>query len=642
MNHIEGDLYEVVFKAAIRPDFHLYDLGPYDDEFVNVTTFNYDTLTNVTLEGEPYHITQPKMVFDEMFGFEIGFFYNKAEFGQKVRLDGSGGRLVGYVNWSICDDVSCLPPDDTEFDVTIGSGPDGSSAAVSSSEGSSPGGDNSLWSLILEAIIWGLAALVTPCVFPMIPMTVSFFMKGSENKARAKFRASAFGIFIVILYTVPIALIILATWIFGGDSVTADIFNWLATHWLPNILFFLIFMVFAASFFGAFEITMPSKLVNKSDKNADRGGLGGVFFMALTLVLVSFSCTGPLVGNVLIRATSGEFWAPIVAMLAFSITFAIPFTLFAFFPSLMNRMKSGSWLNSVKVVLGFVELALGLKFLMMADQSYQWGLLDREVYLALWIAIFTLLGFYLLGKLKFKHDSDLKYISVPRLALSVICFAFVVYMLPGMWGAPLKGLGGYIPKLETQDFVVLSTKDNQLTTLYQGGANIQARPTDNVAGVVEPGKGKFSESLHLAAGLQGFFTMEEGMAYSKAVGKPLFVDFTGHACANCIKMEENVIKNPDVFRILNEEFVIVALFGDDKRVLPEEEWTTNSRGRTRKQLGQINSDFVAAKYGASAQPTYIICDAEGNMLIPHVGYTPDVSEFIKYLRSGIDAYNVQK
>ena len=287
----------------------------------------------------------------------------------------------------------------------------------------------------------------------MVPMTVSFFLKGSDNKAKSRFNATVFGISIVALYTLPIAIIIMGTYIFGGASVTADIFNWLSTHWIPNILFFVIFMVFAASFFGAFEIVLPSSLVNRADANADKGGIMGSFFMALTLVLVSFSCTGPIVGSIVVKSTQGEIWEPIISMLAFSTAFALPFTLLAFFPSwLKNLPKSGGWLNSVKVVLGFIEVALGFKFLSVADQVYHWGLLDREVYIAIWIVCFTLLGLYLLGKLKFKHDSDLAFVSVPRLALAIASLSFVVYMLPGLWGAPLKALSGYLPPQQTLDF----------------------------------------------------------------------------------------------------------------------------------------------------------------------------------------------
>ncbi len=344
--------------------------------------------------------------------------------------------------------VSIVMPEDWPFEIRLPAGSAGQDTAGDAlhqsplGDAADPAGEG-LLGLILVAIGWGLLALLTPCVFPMIPMTVSFFLKGSESASAGRFKASMYGLFIVLLYTVPIAAIILLTRLLGGDAVTADIFNWLATHWLPNLIFFIVFMVFAASFFGAFEITLPGWMVNKSDRNADRGGLLGVFFMALTLVLVSFSCTGPIVGSAIIGATAGDFWAPILTMLVFSITFALPFTFFAMFPSLLKNLpKSGGWLNSVKVVLGFIEVALGFKFLSVADQTYHWGLLDREVYLAIWIVTFTLLGFYLLGKLRFAHDSEVKTLSVGRLALAIVDFAFVVYMIPGMWGAPLKACRG--------------------------------------------------------------------------------------------------------------------------------------------------------------------------------------------------------
>ncbi|MEE0863588.1 MAG: cytochrome c biogenesis protein CcdA, partial [Alistipes sp.] len=303
------------------------------------------------------------------------------------------------------------------------------------------------WSSIIQAILWGFAALLTPCVFPMVPMTVSFFIKGSQSPAQGRFRATMYGFFIIALYVLPIAALILISNLAGGSNVTNDIFNWLSTHWIPNLIFFAIFMIFAASFFGAFEITMPSKLVNKSDAGAEKGGLLGIFFMALTLVLVSFSCTGPIVGTVIISSTSGgNIWMPILTMAAFATAFALPFTLLAWFPSMLKNMpKSGGWLNSVKVVLGFIEIALGLKFLMTADQTYHWGLLDREIYLAIWIVTFALLGLYLLGKLRFAHDDKMETLSVKRLVLAILVFSFVVYLIPGMFGAPLKGISGYLP-----------------------------------------------------------------------------------------------------------------------------------------------------------------------------------------------------
>ena len=483
----------------------------------------------------------------------------------------------------------------------------------------------SLWGFVLSAIGWALIALLTPCVFPMIPMTVSFFLKGSGSVAKGRFRALMYGLFIVILYTVPIGVIIFLTWLIGGDAVTADIFNWLATHWLPNLIFFAVFMVFAASFFGAFEIVLPEKLVNDSDAKSDKSGLAGIFFMALTLVLVSFSCTGPIVGSVLIQSTSGEFWTPIITMFAFSVVFALPFTLFALFPTWLKQLpKSGGWLNSVKVVLGFVELALGLKFLSVADQTYHWGILDREVYLALWIAIFSLMGLYLLGKLKFKHDSDMPYLSVPRLILAIISFSFVVYMLPGMWGAPLTALSGYMPPLQSQDFVLSQA----------GGAVAQASDEgDNaVVGV------KYADKLELPHGLQGFFDMAQAEAYAAEVGKPLFVDFTGHGCVNCREMESRVWSDPRVLKLLREEYVVVALYADDKLKVDEADWVTTDAGKVLKTLGKINSYYALKNYGVNAQPYYVLQGADGEQLVEPRGYDLDVEAFVDFLQRGVEAY----
>ena len=494
---------------------------------------------------------------------------------------------------------------------------DGTEGSTSSSRG------GSLWSAIIEAILWGFAALLTPCVFPMVPMTVSFFLKGSENKTRGRTMAALYGLCIILLYTVPIAVIILITQIIGGEAVTADIFNWLATHWLPNIIFFLVFMVFAASFFGAFEITMPSWLINKSDSKADKGGLVGVFFMALTLVLVSFSCTGPIVGSVLIKSTSGEVWAPVVTMLAFSAAFALPFTLFALFPSLLKNLpKSGGWLNSVKVVLGFLELALGLKFLSVADQTYHWGILDREIYLALWITIFSLLGLYLLGKIRFAHDSDTQKIGVPRLLLAIITFAFVIYMLPGMWGAPLKGLSGYLPPMHTQDFVL-------------GAETPTPSAPSSTASAGSPAP-KYSDFLSLPHGLNGFFDYNEALEYARKVHKPLFVDYTGHGCVNCREMEARVWSDPQVLELLRNDFVIVALYSDDKKELPQEDWVTTENGKVLKGLGKINAHFAHKQFGINSQPYYMILDTTGKQLVPGRGYNLDIDQFVKFLQTGRD------
>ena len=395
----------------------------------------------------------------------------------------------------------------------------------------------------------------------------------------------------------------------GGSAVTADIFNWLSTHWLPNILFFLVFMVFAASFFGAFEMVLPSGWTTKADEGSGRKGLAGVFFLALTLVLVSFSCTGPIVGTVLIKSTQGEFWTPMVTMLAFSIAFALPFVLLAFFPSILNKLpRSGGWLNSVKVVLGFIEIALGLKFLSTADQTYHWHILDREVYLAIWIVCFTLLGLYLLGKIRFKHDEPLAYLSVGRLALVIADFAFVVYLLPGMWGAPLKALSGYLPPLETQDFVL--------------GAAPQ-RPVEEAS--------LLPSEVSLPHGLSGFTTLEDGLAAAASSGKKVFVDITGHGCVNCREMEARVWSDSEVLRHLKEDYVIVALFVDDKTRLPESEWVRTESGSILKDIGRVNSHLVMERFGVNSQPNYLILDQDGSILRGPRGYSLDIPAFVDFL-----------
>ena len=559
-----------------------------------------------------------------------------------------------------CAGEACYMPVDWDFDETIaaGAGLDGAGAHASDSdlraiplEGAQgvkvpssaklgpkdvSGGEQQsssdaggLWALILEAILWGFAMLLTPCVFPMVPMTVSFFMKGSENARQGRLKASLYGLFIVLLYTIPICVIIGVTWLVGGSGVTADIFNWLSTHWLPNILFFLVFMVFAASFFGAFEITLPSRWTNSADKNSDRKGLGGIFFLALTLVLVSFSCTGPIVGTVLIKSTQGEFWTPMVTMLAFSVAFALPFTVLALFPSLLKKLpKSGGWLNSVKVVLGFIEIALGLKFLSTADQTYHWHLLDREVYLAIWIAVFTLLGLYLIGKIRFKHDTPLEYLGVPRLVLSIAVFAFVVYLLPGMWGAPLKALSGYLPPMETQDFVLGGDSPTVLRQAQEPSANSSSSFT-GLTGESPAG------TIRIAHNLPAYDNLQDGLAAAKAAGKPVFLDFTGYGCVNCREMEARVWSDPEVLRRLREDFVIVALHVDDKTRLPEEKWVTNDRGQQLKDVGRVNSYIALKEFGVNAQPNYFLLDENGNRLAGPRPYNLDIQGFISFLDAAL-------
>ncbi|MBQ2133690.1 MAG: thioredoxin family protein, partial [Bacteroidales bacterium] len=566
VENLGENLYEIVLTGTIEgEEWHIYDLGPYTDG--PIATSLVVAGEGVKAVGSPYLKTEVHRAYDELFGMEIGTCATGVQIGQKVEVSGSAPVAKVTVEWQTCSEGSCLPPTDDILTVKL---PAGTGAAASADEVApvKKEGGKSIWAVILEAIAWGFVALLTPCVFPMVPMTVSFFLKSKDGKG--KFYASMYGFFIVALYTLPIAVIILLTYILGGDAVTADIFNWLATHWIPNILFFIIFMVFAASFFGAFEITMPSWMVNKTDAKSDKGGLVGVFFMALTLVLVSFSCTGPIMSSVLIKSTQGDIWEPIITMFAFSAAFALPFTVFAFAPSLLKDLpKSGGWLNSVKVVLGFIEVALGLKFLSVADQVYQWNLLDREVYLAIWIVVFFLLGLYLLGKLRFAHDTPEQYISVKRLFLAIIVFSFVVYMIPGMWGAPLKALSGYLPPIESIDFNL----SKQQNVVVQQGEHSGAAHNNPY-----PAK-KFTDmGLKHIDGIPGFFDLQEALEYSKEVNKPVFIDFTGAACVNCREMESRVFSDPAINSLLNNKFVFVSIYGDVKTEVAEQDWVTLPNG----------------------------------------------------------------
>lgn len=625
-NDLGDNQYEIVLTAEIEPSWHIYDLGPYQGG-PNPTALTFELSEEYELIGEPYIKSQVKRGYDEAFEMEIGTCDSPVIVAQKIKRVSEYETIIKVtVEWQACNHGSCIPPEEELLKITlageknpaVAQSVDNQKVAKQDASMTTPKKKSSLWAVILEAILWGFVALATPCVFPMVPMTVSFFLKSGQNKSkrRGRFLAAFYGLSIVGLYTLPIALIILITYLVGGNAITADIFNWLSTHWLPNIIFFLVFMVFAASFFGAFEIVLPSKLVNSSDKNSDKGGLAGVFFMALTLVLVSFSCTGPIVGTVLIKSTSGEIWEPIITMLAFSIAFALPFTLFAFVPSLLKNLpKSGGWLNTVKVVLGFVELALGMKFLSVADQTYHWGLLNREIYLAIWIVIFSLLGLYLLGKLRFAHDTPSDHISVKRLFGAIISFAFVVYMIPGMWGAPLKALSGYLPPITTQEFVITN---NPAPVVAQDNGEI-----------VKP---KYSEFLHLPHNLVGFFDYDEALAYSKKVGKPLFVDFTGHGCVNCREMEMRVWSDPRVLNLLREKFVIVALYADDKKVVDKEDWVTLDDGKVLKTLGKINSEFARRKFNVNAQPFYAILGPDEEPIATR-GYNLDVEGFIEFLET---------
>ena len=606
--------FDIVATATIDPEYHIYstkmpDLGPLP------TVFDIKTSEFFEAVGEARDLTDVPMFYDDIFEVEYKQFAGTAQFAQTFRkLKDGSFPITGEINYQ-----EAAEPE------------------------ANAGTKSNIWSMILEAILWGFAALLTPCVFPMIPMTVSFFMHGEgESKAQGRFKAFMYFLFIVLLYTLPIAIIILVTWLVGGNSVTADIFNWLATHWLPNIIFFLVFMIFAASFFGAFEITLGSNMVNKSDSKQNTKNLGGIFFMALTLVLVSFACTGPIVGTVLIKSTSGEFWAPIVTMFAFAVAFALPFALFAFFPNLLQRLpKSGGWLNSVKVVLGFIEVALGFKFLSVADQTYHWHLLDREVYLGIWIVCFALLGLYLLGKLRFKGEKEVKELGVFRLVLIIIDFVFVIYMIPGMWGAPLKALSGYLPPKQTLDFdlnrIIEENSEKVIEYVDAKMANMAVTPQGEAQAVATfDEEVKYADLFHLAHNLKGYFDYDQALAAAKATNKPIFIDFTGHGCVNCREMEANVWSDPRVKDMLRNDFVICALYVDDKTSLPENEWYTSTYdGKEKKTIGRKYADFQISKFGTNAQPYYCLMDHNGNLLMKPRAYDLDKDAFVAFLKDGI-------
>ena len=625
----EGNEYRVIFTGKIAKGYHTYTLT---DEF-SATEFMDMEVKGGELVGQPYEISTPTEEIDE-FGDLARHYYDEIILAQNVKLTAPTAEFTGTIFTNTCTGGACsagyydfnvvLNPENAVMAISAEAEQTETAAPVQNVEESAIGSEvkkvqallsdpkaklstenksaGSIWSQILEAILWGFIMLLTPCVFPMVPMTVSFFLKGSENVATGRFKAAMYGLFIVLIYTIPIAVLILVTRFVGGDAVTANIFNWLSTHWIPNILFFVIFMVFAASFFGAFEITLPQSLVNKSDQNSDKKGLAGVFFMALTLVLVSFSCTGPIVGNVLIQATSsgGSFWTPIIVMLAFSTAFAIPFTIFAFSPTLLKKFKKsgGGWLNSVKVVIGFVEVALGLKFLSVADQTYHWGILDREVYLAIWIVVFTLLGLYLLGKIRFAHDEPVEKLSVTRLTLSIAVLSFVVYLIPGMWGAPLKALSGYLPPIQTHDFIVSNT---------------------GLQGEVEVIK-----------------DFEEALEKAQKENRPIFVDVTGHGCVNCREMEARVWSDPEVKRLMSE-YVVVALYVDDREALPKSKWIQNvETGEYYKRVGQANDYIANTLYNTSTQPTYILLQPNGHILLQEWrNYDLDIPGFAAFLERGL-------
>jgi len=632
-----GETITLSADIKIEIGYHIYashpdlTLSPSYFEWMDTTLFS-----SVGIMNEP----KPKMKFDALFDMVVGKHINHVILTQEIILAKSinpgNYTLDGTFIFQACDVTKCIPHwDDFSIELNI---EDGFSRAqyVNSITTEYPNlnkennaidvketfatkkADVTLVAFFFMALFAGLAALLTPCVFPMIPMTVAFFTGHKKGRTEAIRDASIFGISIIAIYTlVGVGVSLL----FG-----AEVANDLATSAIANIIFFIIFFIFAISFLGAFEIVLPSSFVNKMNKNADKGGLIGIFFMAFTLVLVSFSCTGPIVGSVLIESAQGEILKPVIGMLGFSLAFAVPFTFFAIFPEWMQSLpKSGGWLNSVKVVLGFLELALGIKFLSIADQTYHWGILDREIYLAIWIVIFFLIGIYLLGKLQLAHDSPIERLSVTRLLLSICTFTFVIYMIPGMFGAPLKALSGYLPPMTTQDFDINRLLKEQHSSFGNGTLKDDKFPSNP----------RFSSFLHLPHGIRGFFDYDEALTYAREVNKPLFIDFTGHGCVNCRKMEEYVWSEPKVLNRLKNNYVVVALYVDDKTTLSPEEWfTSNYDSKLKKTLGKQNFDFQMDTFQSNAQPLYVLLDNKENILIQPRFYDLDVNSFIEFLDEG--------
>lgn len=657
---------ELVYTAEVLEGWHLYSQHSSPDGPQPVV-FTFKNSKDFKRVGAVTESPNPEDFFDDVFGVNIKQWTGKVTFKQVIeRLTNEPFVVEGTVEGQTCDDSRCIQVEEdftfkieagTESIVTKTQEPNkevivvsdvvsvqkdtvvlGNQTVVTTTtetdviiipESNSVDEAKEETSLILFFFIAfgaGLLALLTPCVFPMIPMTVSFFMHGhGDKKSKGISQALIYGASIVFIYVAIGSLVAL---LFGADFA-----NFMSTHWLPNILFFVIFMFFALWFFGAFEITISGGFISKFDAKADKGGFTGAFFMAFTLVLVSFSCTGPIVGMILVEAAGGEFVRPIVGMLGFALAFALPFTLFAIFPSWLSGMpKSGGWMNAVKVSLGFIELALGLKFLSIADQTYHWGILDREVYLALWIVIFALWGLYLLGKLRFSHDSPVEHVGPTRLILSIAVFSFVVYMIPGMFGAPLKALSGYMPPQTSQDFDIKKIVREEIKTV----GTISSTNGNSVTGLCDVPK--YNDIFHLPHGLEGYYDYDQAIACAKKQGKPVFVDFTGHGCVNCREMETRVWSDPEVLKRLKNDFIIVALYVDDKTELPENEWVTGADGKIKKTVGKKYADVQISKYKANAQPYYVLLDTNGDIMVEPKAYDLNAGNFIKFLDSGLEEF----
>ena len=624
-----GDEIDLIFKVSVIDNWYIYssdidpDVGPTPTEI----TFENDGSFEAVGSLVPVN---PKKKFDDIWGTEVTYFTKKGEFRQRIKILKKDLKITGELSFQTCTDVDgqCIPGfQDIDFSFMKVIGQEEPEPAADSnktekeadySELLAVEGGESLWGFFVAAFLFGLAALLTPCVFPMIPMTVAFFTNNSQSGAQAKVKALSYGLSIIFIYML-VGLIFTS---FFGVGLAND----LATGAVANIIFFLVFVIFAISFFGYFEISLPTGFVNKMDKKAEKGGFLGVFFMAFTLVLVSFSCTGPIVGTVLIQSFQGAFIKPVIGMMGFSLAFAIPFTLFAFFPGMLKGLpKSGGWLNSVKVVLGFIELALGFKFLSVADQAYHWGLLDREVYIAIWFVLAVCLALYLLGIIHFPHDSKKRSFKPMPLLVAMGSIAFAVYLFQGLNNAPLKALAGYLPPEKTDDFSF-----QEVLGLATPEQRHDVTPKD-FDGVV-----KYADFLELPHGLKGFFDYEQAIAFAQKVGKPLFIDFTGHGCVNCRKMEQNVWSAPEVLKRLKNDFVVAAIYVDDKTELPTSEWITSQfDGKVKKTIGRKNLDLQITQFNGNAQPYYVLLDHNEQPLVPPRAYDPIVDHFVDFLDKGI-------
>jgi thiol:disulfide interchange protein len=632
----KGDkVYELVFSAIIEAGSHIYALevpsgGPIP------TTFSFQENPAIVLDGKTYEVTEAEEKLDEAFNMKIKTFSKNAEFRQRVNIKSSPVTIKGAVNFMSCNNSTCLPPKDVEFSITINEGTQQLQGVVPVSEPEpepepepkpepveTDNNDRGLPGFFFWSFILGLVGVITPCVYPMIPMTVAFFTRGAENRSKAVMNALVFGISIVLIYTSPGIIITLT-------GAGAGFANALSTHWIPNIIFFLLFVVFASSFFGAFELVLPGKWASSSDARIDRGGIFSSFFMALTTVIVSFSCTGPIVGSLLVEASRGDVLRPVLGMFAFGLAFALPFTVFALFPAVLSKLpKSGGWLNSIKVVLAFLMLAFSMKFLMTIDSVYNINILSRDIYLAVWIVIFSLMGLYLMGKIRFSHDSDLPYIGPIRLILIIAVFSFVVYLIPGLFGAPLSGLSSLLPSQQTARFDIrkIATGNNSIS--LQTGPALQ-----NISRTcAEP---KYSDLFEMPLGLTGYFDFKQGLECAREQGKPVLIDFKGHACANCKVMEARVWSDPQVLERLSKNFVIIALYADDRTLLPENEWITSSvDGKVKKTIGKINEDLEISRFGTNALPLYVITDHEGNPLNKPMVTNLNIEEYKKWLDEGL-------